>query len=660
MSIRYIAFAFAMLALACGPGARAASGPAPAKPPVEAFGKLPYVSDPTLSPSGKRVAFVATTVKGRSLIVTEGGKPIFAATLIEQAARGAKAQKDAKIHNVRWADEDHVLVSVRGTFEAPPGFSAQKYELTHVDVINVVTKKNFWVFDHYGDILQSVIGSYGFASKSGRIYGYFGGQPIDEHFGLRNFTNLYRVDLDSGRVDIAANNSDFDRTWLLDKDGSIIAYSDYDQRSQIWSLHNGHGVVLARNKNAFNTASIDGQGRTPGTIIYDVPDENEGVEYYETGLVKGEAPKRVFEGEHVVYLMHHRRTGLLSGLETSGDYPNLTFFDPVHEARWRGTRKAFAGVNVQLVSSNEAFDRLIVQSEGDGDAGSYWTINIATGKAEPFAAIYPDVPDTAVGLRRMVSYKAADGLLIHGVLTLPPGRDPKNLPVIVLPHGGPEGRDDLAFDWFSRAFAARGYAVFQPNFRGSSGYGAKFAEAGHGEWGRKMQTDISDGLADLVAKGIVDPKRACTVGWSYGGYAALAGVTLQHGLYRCAVSVAGVADLRAMLSDEVDRHEEDSSTVRYWRVATGAKALGGAGLRAISPANQADHADAPILLIHGKDDTVVPFEQSRIMERALKRAGKPVEFLEIEGEDHQMSREPTRVAMLKAAIAFVEKHNPAD
>src|SRR5262249_8113575 len=158
--------------------------------------------------------------------------------------------------------------------------------------------------------------------------------------------------------------------------------------------------------------------------------------------------------------------------------------------------------------------------------------------------------------------------------------------------------------------------------------------------------DISDGLKHLVDHGIVDPKRACIVGASYGGYAALAGVTLQHGLYRCAVSVAGVSDLRAMLSDEAVKHEEESPDVRYWKDIMGAKRVGDARLREVSPANQADQADAPVLLIHGKEDTIVPIEQSRIMKRALERAGKPVEFVELDSEDHHLSREPTRIAML--------------
>jgi dipeptidyl aminopeptidase/acylaminoacyl peptidase len=228
-----------------------------------------------------------------------------------------------------------------------------------------------------------------------------------------------------------------------------------------------------------------------------------------------------------------------------------------------------------------------------------------------------------------------------------------------MPHGGPWSRDYPQFDYWAQAFASRGYAVFQPNFRGSTGLGDKVYEAGYGQWGRKMQTDISDGAAELARQGVVDPQRACIVGWSYGGYAALAGVTVQHGLYRCAVAMAGVANLTEQLRYTEDEAGIDSPASRTWELFLGVKSDWGP-LRAISPASVAARADAPILLIHGVDDTVVPIAQSDQMEKALKAAGKPVERLTLKGGDHWLLREDTRMAMLKASVAFVQKYNPAD
>ncbi len=171
-----------------------------------------------------------------------------------------------------------------------------------------------------------------------------------------------------------------------------------------------------------------------------------------------------------------------------------------------------------------------------------------------------------------------------------------------------------------------------------------------------MQTDISDGVAALAAEGIVDPKRACIVGASYGGYAALAGVTVQQGLYRCAASVAGPTDMRKFIIWVRSRTGLDQRSARFWKELSGASE--GQDLDQISPARLAGRADAPILLLHGRDDTVVPQEQSLAMEKALKQAGKNVEMVNMPGEDHWLSREATRQLMLARTVAFVEKHNP--
>jgi dipeptidyl aminopeptidase/acylaminoacyl peptidase len=302
---------------------------------------------------------------------------------------------------------------------------------------------------------------------------------------------------------------------------------------------------------------------------------------------------------------------------------------------------------------------MIVFTDGGDDSGTYWFVNIDKGSADPLGKAYPTVTSKDVGPVRMIDYKAADGLDLHGVLTLPPGREARNLPLVVMPHGGPWARDYPKFDYWAQAFASRGYAVFQPNFRSSTGYGQALYEAGYGEWGRKMQTDISDGAAELARQGIVDPKRACIVGWSYGGYAAQAGVTVQHRLYRCAVSMAGVSDLAKQLKYTEDEAGIDSPAARTWSLFLGVKSDWGV-LRDISPAMLASRADAPILLIHGNDDTVVPIAQSDEMEKALQAAGKPVERVTLKGADHWLLEQDTRVAMLKASVAFVQKYNPAD
>jgi len=210
------------------------------------------------------------------------------------------------------------------------------------------------------------------------------------------------------------------------------------------------------------------------------------------------------------------------------------------------------------------------------------------------------------------------------------------------------------FDWIAQSFASRGYAVFQPNFRGSTGYGEGFVHAGNGEWGRKMQTDISDGLAELVRQGIVDPARVCIVGANYGGYAALAGVSLQQGVYRCAVAYAGLSDLNRLIDDKDSASASDPMLMRNLKTEVGQ----GRDLKLVSPIRFAGNVSVPVLLIHGKDDTVVNLSQSSRMADALRHAGKQVDFITLPGEDHWLSKGETRLAMLQAAVDFVMKNNP--
>ncbi len=259
--------------------------------------------------------------------------------------------------------------------------------------------------------------------------------------------------------------------------------------------------------------------------------------------------------------------------------------------------------------------------------------------------------------RRLIHYPAADGLSIPAYLTLPAGGVAKKLPLVVLVHGGPGACDEAGFDWWSQALASRGYVVLQPQFRGSTGFGEGLHTSGCGEWGRKMQTDLSDGVKFLSDAGSIDLARVAIVGGSYGGYAALAGVTLQSGIYRCAVSLAGPSNLRAMLT-AAKPQGRSTNALRFWQRFMGAASPTDPLLDTISPLKAAANATVPILLIHGADDTIVPFEQSKAMAAALTKAGRPTTVVTLPGEDHWLSRGETRTAMLKATVDFLAAHLP--
>jgi dienelactone hydrolase len=622
-----------------------------AAPPLWAYGNLPGLETASLSPSGDRYAVVGAVGEARKLaVVGPDGKPLLVSDV-----------GDAKIRRLEWGGEDKVLALGSGTYVLGPNFALSKYEVGHAIVLDVKTQKGKALMTK-GAAGNGTWGEYGVYPDKGRWYGYFGGITLgkskgDVYFFENGQPDLYRVDLETGNETIFAKGAEKDgtsRDWLVGPEGVLATY-DFDSRSGAWRIKSGeHGQELASGIDKMGGVELVAAGRSPGSIVYDVPDANEESHWIEQALTGG-AGAELLPDEAVLDTIHDRRTRLMIGYVRDGDVPTPVMFEPALQARLAAALKPFAAVNTELESWNEAFDRMIIRTQGQGDSGSWWLVDLRTLKADRIGYSYPAIKPEAVGPMRMISYTAADGLEMEGVLTLPPGVAAKNLPLVVLPHGGPAARDYPGFDWWAQAFASGGYAVFQPNFRGSSGYGTPFREAGNGEWGGKMQTDISDGVAELTRQGIVDPKRACIVGASYGGYAALAGVTLQNGLYRCAVSVAGVTDLPAMLSYVRDSTSSLAAT-RRWREGIGERR----DTKALSPVNLARRADAPVLLIHGKDDTVVPFEQSKAMERALKGAGKPVELVVLKGEDHWLSRGETRLQMLQAAVAFVEKHNPAD
>lgn len=633
-------------------GVAQAAGP----PPIEAYGAMPAVSGLSLSPSGKRAAFMISNAKGRLVVVQDvGGKVIATVT-----------PGGVKLRDLSWAGDDLLEITTSSTFNLGMDWSYE-HELERVDVLDLHALKVTTIFRNQKNVAPPVLANYGSARVGGRWYGYFAGLRVEaDEAGMNatvtsDFRQLYKVDLLTGQTDVAVVGGSHDFQWVVAPDGAVVAHSEYNQISGEWRLSPGPGPggkILLSYKTPLNDLALLGLGRTPGTVLIEDSTGSED-RYEEVSLTTG-AVTPLLEGYAVRALIFDQVSDLFLGAEVRGP-EGAVLFDPAQQAKLRGAFKAFPGRRSELVSFDPSFDELIVETDGADDSGTFWLVDIHAGSAVQLGGGRPGVPPEAVGPTRVFAYKASDGLSLEGVLTLPPGKDPKGLPLVVMPHGGPIGiRDEVGFDWEAQAFASRGYAVFQPNYRGSGGYGLAFRKAGYGEWGRKMLSDMSDGVAALAAEGVVDPKRVCIVGGSYGGYAALAGVTLQHGLYRCAVSFAGVADLPALRRWQLMREGDDNDLSRYWRTAIQGEAKDEPGLAQISPVSRAASADAPILLMHGKDDTVVPIDQSREMASALKSAGKQVELVEFADQDHWLSDETGRIQMLKAEVDFVQAHNPAN
>lgn len=301
---------------------------------------------------------------------------------------------------------------------------------------------------------------------------------------------------------------------------------------------------------------------------------------------------------------------------------------------------------IQVADSSEDERKMLIWAGSDTNPGRYFLFDRDAKTLAPLLAVRPDVEKMALGKMRPVTYAARDGTQIPGYLTLPPGKaDARGLPAIVMPHGGPEARDEWGFDWMVQYFAQRGYAVMQPNFRGSAGYGSDwFQRNGFQNWQAAIG-DVNDAGHWLVASG-ADPKRLAIFGWSYGGYAALQSNVVEPDLFKAVVAVAPVTDLAQLKEDR--RGWSDFRLVSQF-VGDGPHLKDG------SPARNADLIKAPVLMFHGDIDRNVDVGHARMMDSRLKSAGKSSELHIYKNRDHNLDDGDIRAEMLRTSADFIEK-----
>jgi dipeptidyl aminopeptidase/acylaminoacyl peptidase len=473
-------------------------------------------------------------------------------------------------------------------------------------------------------------------------------------------TALFRVNLSTGAELLVKQGAGATDRWIVDDSGEIVAEQDYFERGRRWEIRmlDGHRVTQTVSGIApIDAPDILGMSAAGDALIVSLT-QADGTTWKPLSTKSGAWGPEIAPDEQLTGLVLTDGSERMIGTAFVGDSTRYHFEDPRLQEGWGWITRVFGYERTEFISISADHTKLIVLVMGPKSGYGYYLADIEEHLTQMIGSVYDGSPTIAEV--RPIEYPAADGLKIPAYLTLPPGRPAKNLPVIVFPHGGPQARDTLGFDWWAQALAAEGYAVLQPNYRGSD-LNQKWLEAGYGEWGRKMQSDLSDGLGYLAAQGMVDPQRACIVGASYGGYAALAGVSIQSGIYRCAVAVAAVSDPADMLR-WVARKESYGAKIgtRYWERFLDVADPGDKKLDAISPLKHADRITVPLLLIHGREDSTVPYELSTDMVKALKRAGKTSEFITLEQEDHYLSRSATRLQMLQASMAFLEKYNPPD
>jgi dipeptidyl aminopeptidase/acylaminoacyl peptidase len=470
---------------------------------------------------------------------------------------------------------------------------------------------------------------------------------------------VYAVDVYTGARRLVQPNRHQVRHWLIDRAGVVrvgVAYEETTVRlvvkppgTEAWTTL--QKVDVTRDAPMWPL----GFGNDPGLLYVQAPHEGRQA-IFTIGITEPNMPRRLVAADPTYDLrglLYFPWLGRVVGAYHTADEVLATFWDEEARRLQERLAQALPGRTPGVVSSSDDGRRHVVESGHVSRPPQFHLFETATGDVRALAETYPALRTVSLAASRPVTVTTRDGVPLRGYVTLPPGRPAASLPLVLLPHGGPAARDDLRFDVWTQFFASRGWAVLQVNFRGSAGYGVAFMEASFKRWGLEMQDDLEDGVRALVAQGLVDPARVCIVGASYGGYAALMGVVKTPDLYRCAVSIAGISDLRDLL------HERQTS-VGY---AIGLERQVGAWwtdrdrLRQTSPVHHAARIRTPLLIVHGAEDRIVPVEQSRDMVAALERAGVgSVRYVELPHGDHALRREDDRLRVFLELERFLTRY----
>ncbi|EWM48996.1 alpha/beta hydrolase fold family protein [Bordetella holmesii 70147] len=368
-----------------------------------------------------------------------------------------------------------------------------------------------------------------------------------------------------------------------------------------------------------------------------------------------DAEEKIFEADTVdldgAGFSRKRKVLTLAAYQT--DKPQYRFFDDETRQLFDKLKRHLPGYEFALQSWNHAEDTFIVAAYNDRTAGVRYLYDANHDKLHELAVINPALPEADMATVKPIQYTSRDGLTIHGYLTLPKGRDPKNLACIVNPHGGPWARDGWGYNPEVQFLANRGFCILQMNFRGSTGYGRKFWEASFGQWGLAMQDDITDGVRWLIDQGIADPKRIGIYGGSYGGYATLAGITFTPDLYAAAVDYVGVSNLFTFMQ----------TIPPYWKPMlakmqdmVGDPERDKARLTATSPALHVDRIKTPLFIAQGAKDPRVNKAESDQVVQALRARGVEVEYMVKDNEGHGFHNEENKFEFYSAMEKFFVDH----
>ena len=611
--------------------------------PLEAYGKLPNKSMMVISPNAQRMAY-RDTANGRDLMVVIDLKTKSLLTAIDVSTVNPV--------NSYFIDNDRLILIASDNLHLW-GFKG-RHDVSAAYAFNISSNE-------IHQLLAPGYGIYKGQTRLGRILGISADKKyayMPAYKSAGSF-NLYRVNLQKKEKPRVYKRGTADTIdFFLNENNEVIARERYNNKK---NLHRVEALIddkwheIFSEETPYPTKSFNGVTPDRKNLVMISRDKMRGRRaYYTMALADGKISGPIFshDNKDVENVLTDLQR-VVHGVQYSGFTPTYEFFDEKLNARMRGLKKALPDNTFVITDYTPDWKSMIFYMDGAQSSGDY--VFYQNGALNMLAAARPDIPGQAVHPVTEYEFKARDGLTIPTLITMPSQTD-KKLPAIMLPHGGPESYDRLGFDWMSQYFASRGYVVIQPQFRGSKGFGLQHVLRGRGEWGRKMQDDLTDAVNHLAEKGTIDKSRVCIVGASYGGYAALAGATFTPELYKCAVSINGVSDVERMLKDDKRSYGRNHWVVSYWQEVLAKGEVDEDHLEQISPINHVKKVTAPVLLIHGERDQTVPLRQSEDMFDELEDADKEVTFIELEEGDHHLSKGINRLKALKAMDEFIKQH----
>lgn len=638
-----MAFALAGAAPAALAGkAPASPGEPPARIATADLARLPEFSDAQLSPDGMRILF-----RRRS----DGIEQVAYRDVKGEKTAGFAIPEKVDLNWIRWAGNGHILISV-GRSTLFMGLEARRSVLLLHDVNTGVTTA----------IMREGQGLEGddilFVDPDGRYL------LLSIQRSIYDYPSVFRVSLPDGKMTEIVRPRQPIWEWYADDAGIVRAGVGWESRKVRYYYRKTAeeefrliGAVRPDDKDGFFDIAKVVTGSDEGYVLSDEKTGRQALYKFNYGT--REIGDLVYGNDQYDIDDYWLTTDgkALEGVSFTDDRERVEWFDADSKKLQAQIDRAVPNLQAWVSSRSRDGNRLLILGTAPDDPGVYFMLDRKAREMAIVAARMQTLPPEMLAVTRAVRYKARDGKDIPAFLTLPKGREAKGLPLIILPHGGPYGvRDKLDYDPEVQLLANRGYAVLQPNYRGSGGYGTEYGDAGIGQIGRAMQDDLDDGMDWLAGEGIVDKARVCVVGASYGGYAALWAAIRNPERYRCAASFAGVADWDAML--KYDRRYLTKTASKSWQArVTGESDF---DLAAVSPTQQAARLTRPILIAHGEDDSNVPISQSKKLVAALKKAGKSdYEYVAYKDEGHGFSDPANQKDWFDRLDAFLAKHNPA-